>query len=124
MKTVLVVEDNEDIRELVVTVLRREGYGVLEADNGKRALELLTEHKDTPCLMLLDLMMPVMDGAQLIESLHASHAVAPLPIVVVSANERPADLPPCESFVRKPASSELILSLVREFCGPPEPTHP
>jgi CheY-like chemotaxis protein len=119
MPTVMVVEDYEDIREVVAETLRDEGYDVLEAEHGKRALELLDSVKDQPCLVLLDLMMPVMGGVELLARLEQSHRLAALPVVVVSAGGCADDVPLARRFVRKPPSEELLKQLVHEFCGPP-----
>src|SRR5688572_15693160 len=85
MKTILVVDDTEDIRDLVCTWLRRAGYGVVEAENGEVALELMARMTEPPCLVLLDLMMPVMSGSDVLAKLRASAKFAALPVVVTSA---------------------------------------
>lgn len=70
MKPILVVEDNADLRELVCFVLHEGGYDVLEAENGRDALDQLENMHPLPCLLLLDLMMPVMNGV-------VSHVIPP-----------------------------------------------
>jgi CheY-like chemotaxis protein len=119
MPTVLVVEDVEDIREMVAEPLRDAGYDVLEAEHGKQALALLDTMKGRPCLVLLDLMMPVMSGSELLRTLKDTHRLAAIPVVVVSAGGEPAQAPQATRFVRKPPSDSLLLQLVGEFCGPP-----
>jgi CheY-like chemotaxis protein len=114
--TILVVEDSDDIRELVCTTLRRAGYTVQEAENGATALALIEEMPEPPCLVLLDLMMPVMSGAQLLTKLQESGRLATLPVIVTSAvadRQQPAG---ARAYVRKPVSDTLLLQLVREFC--------
>src|SRR5688500_15806012 len=66
---VLVVEDDPQIREVIAEVLTDEGYAVQTAENGREALQRL--HESRPCVMLLDLMMPIMDGWQLLGQLAA-----------------------------------------------------
>ncbi|HET6338397.1 MAG TPA: response regulator [Polyangiales bacterium] len=122
MKAILLVEDNDDIRELYGTVLRREGYEVQEAENGQIALERLEQMHGTPCLVLLDMMMPIMSGPELLRVLHESHRLASLPIVVLSAGGTEADAPHAKKFIRKPVDGHVLLTVVREFCGPP-PVH-
>ena len=117
MPTILVVEDDDDIRESVCDILRDEGYDVREAEHGKRALETLETLAGQPCLVLLDLMMPVMSGPELLQILHETHRLASLPVVVVSAGGGPNDAPGAKKFVRKPAKMDLLLQLVGEFCG-------
>src|SRR5687767_6429158 len=84
MHTVLVVEDDPDIRELVTEVLGQAGYRVAEAENGQVALDFLRGH-DGPCIVLLDLMMPVLSGPELLEIMAEDERLAMLPVVVVSA---------------------------------------
>jgi two-component system chemotaxis response regulator CheY len=119
MPAVLIVEDDIDIREIVAEALSDEGYDVRQAANGKEALTQLEHMDDQPCLVLLDLMMPVMNGQEVLKVLHESHRLASLPVVVVSAGDATqADVPEAKRFVRKPPSLDLLLKLVHEFCGP------
>lgn len=122
MKTVLVVEDTDDLRDLFVEVLQAAGYRAQGAENGQSALELLASMRDDPCLVLLDMMMPVMDGRMFLDNLSQVHRVAALPIVVVSAavSERKG-VDGARKVVRKPISPKILLDLVHEFCGPPQP---
>ena len=94
MKAILLVEDNDDIRELYGALLRREGYEVYEAENGQVALEQLHEMHGNPCLVLLDLMMPIMSGPELLKVLHESHRLASLPVVVLSIARARSPSPP------------------------------
>ncbi|HEU4405059.1 MAG TPA: response regulator [Polyangiaceae bacterium] len=119
MGAILIVEDDDDIRELIAEVLRREGYDVLEAEHGARALEILAEQRTPPCLILLDLMMPIMSGPELIKVLRETDRLASLPVVVVSAGGRPEDAPEARKFVRKPPNLGLLQTLAEEFCGRP-----
>lgn len=119
VKIVLLVEDDEDIRDLYCTVLRRHGYEVHEADNGATALQVLERFHSDPCLVLLDLMMPVMSGPELLQILHESQRLASLPVVALSAGGQPSDAPRATKFIRKPVDPNLLLAVVREFCGSP-----
>src|SRR5690606_28206772 len=83
-KTILVVEDDADIREVLREVLEVEGFTVRTADNGKVGLEAL-EEIGRPCLILLDLMMPVMNGLEFLAALRARSAPRSPPVVIVSA---------------------------------------
>lgn len=116
MKTVLVVEDVEDLRDLFMEVLRDEGYRVLAAKNGREALEILHSEVSEPCLVLLDMMMPVMDGHGFLSALHETHRAAPLPVIVVSAVSETA-VKGTSGFVRKPVAPDVLISVVREYCG-------
>jgi CheY-like chemotaxis protein len=118
MGAILIVEDDDDIRELLAAMLRREGYNVLEAEHGAQALEILETESIEPCLILLDLMMPVMTGQELLKVLSDSDRLASVPVVVVSAGGRPEETPEARHFVRKPPSPELLRDLAAQFCRP------
>src|SRR5579862_5437445 len=81
--TVLVVDDDVEIRETLTSLLQHEGYSVLRAENGVQALDQL--RRLHPDVVLLDLMMPVMSGWEVIEELEESGEMGRVPIVVVSA---------------------------------------
>lgn len=120
MKTVLVVEDNDDLRELFMEILEEAGYRVLGAEHGERALGVLAAVTEPPALVLLDLMMPVMDGRTFLERLGADARWANLPIVVVSAaSDREKALSGARRVVKKPISPESLRSIAAEFCGSP-----
>ena len=110
---VLVVEDDADIREAVTTALEVEGFQVFAAENGARALELLQEIPH-PSLILADLMMPVMDGWQLISALSKDDRLATLPVVLVSAT--PDGGPEGFRRVKKPIELDDLLKIVDELC--------
>jgi CheY-like chemotaxis protein len=118
VKAILLVEDNDDIRELYGGFLRREGYTVYEAENGLEALETMEKLQETPCLVLLDLMMPIMSGPEFLKVLGESDRLALMPIVVLSAGGQPTDAPEAKKFIRKPVDPAVLLTVVREFCDP------
>jgi CheY-like chemotaxis protein len=84
MSRILIVEDDDEIREAMVLVLEQQGYAVNEARNGREALELL-QVGEIPRLILLDLMMPVMDGWQFRHAQLEDPQLARIPVVVLSA---------------------------------------
>lgn len=116
MTSVLLVDDNEDIRQLYGTLLRREGYVVHEAENGQQALAFLEYMDSEPCLLVLDLMMPVMSGADLLKVLRDSGRLEKQPVIVLSAGSRPDDVPEGQLVIRKPVDPRVLISLVRGFC--------
>jgi CheY-like chemotaxis protein len=83
---ILLVEDDADIRESVREVLEDEGYGIAEASHGREALERLGSAQALPDLILLDLMMPVMNGLQFHQELVKNQVWAEIPIVILSAD--------------------------------------
>ena len=114
--TILVVEDNDDVRELVVEVLHEEGYVVREARNGQEALDVLDSLGKRPCLILLDMMMPVMSGPELLVKMSEEHTLAAIPVVVVTAAADATDMKAARRIVKKPVSPHVIVQIVREFC--------
>ena len=111
MPTILVVDDEPLIRDVVVDLLRDEGYTVVTADDGLAALELV--QREAPGLVLMDVMMPRMDGRAACRAMRDhGHGVA-LPIVLMSAMTEPADLDPgITAFVRKPIDMDGLVALV------------
>lgn len=105
--SILVVDDDEAIRQVIAEVLREEGYDVVCAENGAQALVELGK-PDRPDLVLLDLMMPVMSGWEVLEHLEARDKLAEVPIVVVSAMTAPGV---CEHLA-KPIDLDDLLSTV------------
>ncbi len=86
---VLVVDDDEVQRDLLRKILGKDGYSVTEANNGREALERLGE--STPGLILLDLMMPEMDGFEFVEALRRNEAWRSIPVLVITAKELTVD---------------------------------
>jgi CheY-like chemotaxis protein len=82
-KSILVVDDDADASEIVRRLFELDGWSVQTASNGREALEVL--QKDTPALIVVDLVMPVMDGFSLMEHLQASADLRDIPTLVVSA---------------------------------------
>jgi CheY-like chemotaxis protein len=119
-RTLLVVDDSEDAQELFRIHLQRSGFEVLSAHNGQDALALLNGGAHLPSLIIVDLLMPVMDGMELIESLRADERLADLPVLVVSAVDVPkgARLPHTR-YIRKPFRNADLLSNIEDLVGAP-----
>ncbi|WP_437726085.1 response regulator [Sorangium sp. So ce861] len=118
---ILVVEDDLDIRSILSQLLAFEGYEVEEAADGAEALALL--RKDgPPALILLDLMMPIMDGWQLRAELQRDPVLSSVPVVIVSADvraEQEASRLCVAGLLKKPLQIEPLLELVHRICGAP-----
>jgi CheY-like chemotaxis protein len=112
MATVLVVEDERDIREIVAEALTDEGYQVIGACDGAEALDKLRACH--PAVVLLDLMMPRMNGWQFraAQRQDPDPGVSRVPVIVLSALGRVADLDAAE-YLQKPFELEQLLSAVR-----------
>ena len=89
MKTILLIEDNEDIRENTAEILDLAGYKVLTAENGKIGVELALEHK--PDLVICDIMMPVMDGYGVLHMLQRNEEMMDTPFIFLTAKTERSD---------------------------------
>lgn len=87
--TVLVVEDDDDLRELLAMILEKEGYRVLTAVHGGDALAVLAEAPEAPDLVLLDLLMPIMGGLEFRRRQLQDPRLAPIPVLILSGEGRP-----------------------------------
>lgn len=118
MTTILLVDDDPDVRELTAEILRESGYDVVEAEDGERALAALAAMPTPPALVLLDLIMPVMTGQQMLHEMRALPRLSEVPVVALTAGGfRPADVPDAQDVVRKPASVAVLLEVVEQFCN-------
>ena len=114
--TVLIVEDDLDTREMLGRFLELEGYNVETAENGKRALERLGSGVGA-CVILLDLMMPVMDGWQFRQEQIRDAALADIPVIVVSAAGRERlEKIHANAYLSKPVDLDELLGCVTQFC--------
>src|SRR4051812_37667489 len=91
-QSVLIVEDERDIRDTLEEVLKYEGFSVHSSSNGQEALTLL-KTIERPCLILLDMMMPVMNGWEFLQMQRQDEILATIPVVVVSAGGEKAQAP-------------------------------
>jgi CheY-like chemotaxis protein len=105
--SVLVVDDDEAIRQVIAEVLRDEGYEVVCAENGLQALCEMRKGPH-PDLVLLDLMMPVMSGWEVLEQRESSDELSRIPVVVVSAMTAPG----AEEQLAKPLDLDHLLAVV------------
>ena len=112
---ILVVEDDPDIRGSLRDVLEDEGYRVVTACDGLDALRALDEIA-RPCLILLDLMMPVMDGAEFLDHMRRRRELSDVKVMVVSAWPDAASSIEATGFVSKPIDLEALLEKVARYC--------
>ena len=115
-KKILIVEDNEFNRALLVEILSSQ-YETLKAENGKVGLEILEREKEAVSLILLDIVMPVMNGYEFLDALKANPAIASIPVIVTTQNEGENDeIAALErgasDFVAKPYKAKVILRRV------------
>ena len=117
---ILIVDDDSSIREMLRLFLGLKGYTVALATNGQEALDYLEQSAQPPQLILLDLMMPVMSGAEFRAAQRQSHALASIPVALISAAENLRDTAPsldAEAYLPKPIDFEALLSTVERYCG-------
>jgi CheY-like chemotaxis protein len=113
---VLIVEDDEDLRDMMAQMLTIEGFNAATAANGREALEYL-HGPEKPHVILLDLMMPVMDGWEFRRQQKADPELAPVPVIVLSAlDPARAAAVDAAAFLKKPLDFDRLLELVREHC--------
>lgn len=122
-KTVMVVEDDQLIRDTMKQIVEAEGYVCFAAENGKEALAKLAaigqEHK--PCLILTDLMMPIMNGYEFLEELEkmgeTDSVVAEIPVITVSAFSKDGKPGRAKKYIAKPFTLEAIINALKECCS-------
>jgi CheY-like chemotaxis protein len=105
--SIVVIDDDDDIREAVQEVLQAEGYTTLGAANGQEAIQMLRDTDERPCLILLDLMMPVMDGWEFLKEIDEEPKLHDVPVAIMSAH--PSIRKAFEDRRRKGRSTELLL---------------
>jgi two-component system cell cycle response regulator DivK len=119
-KTILVVEDTEDNRQILRDLLGSAGYTLIEAVDGVEGVAMATEHK--PDLILMDIQMPVMDGHEATRRIKANPELRSIPVVAVtsyalSGDEEKARAAGCDGYIAKPFSPRKMLAMVREILG-------
>lgn len=117
-KTILIVEDDEDIRNNLQLLLESEGYVVELAQNGQVGIDLLRSGKPLPSLIVLDLMMPIMDGFQFREAQLKDPRIADVPVIVMTADGHVEDKQrrtAAKLLLRKPVDIDVILDAVARF---------
>jgi CheY-like chemotaxis protein len=111
---ILIAEDDADIRETLADVLRDAGYQVAVAENGQVALDAMRDQQ--PCMLVLDLMMPEVDGWQVIGAMERDPGLASVPVCVLSAVTERAP-PSAVCVLKKPVSLLRLLSAIEQYCG-------
>lgn len=115
-KNTLIIEDDQAIRDSLKLALELEGYNVYTASNGQDGINLLKEIP-RPCIILLDLMMPVMNGWEFVNVIEDDVALTTIPVVVVSAYSDRAKTIKVDGVIKKPVDLDVLPKTVREFCG-------
>lgn len=115
MERVLLVEDDPDVRSTLAGFLEQEGYEVRTAENGREGLDQLEVEK--PGLVLLDLMMPVMNGWEFLEEKNHKPQVSRVPVLVISAVPGSPHIPGALGFLKKPVDLDRLMDFVELYCA-------
>ena len=114
---VLIVDDDQSIREALADLLADEGYDVEVAGDGQRALEICRS-APAPDLILLDLAMPVMDGLEFARVQATDPSISQIPVCVMTASGPEVDLPPeAAAVLRKPLDLDELLAAIERLCS-------
>ncbi len=121
LKKVLVVEDNQDNREMVVKALKFNGYQVIEAVDGQEAIE--KAKAENPDLILLDIYLPKMDGYEVTKRLKGDYEVRSIPIIALTAhamkgNREEALAAGCDGYIPKPIDVRELPKQIEHFLKP------
>ena len=117
-KCILVVEDQEDNRQILRDLLDSAGFEMIEAQDGEQALVKVSEHR--PDLILMDIQLPLLDGYEATRRIKANPDLKSIPIIVVtsyalSGDEGKARAAGCDAYVTKPYSPRQLLAKIREY---------
>lgn len=114
---ILVIDDEQESRYILSTILREHGYEVIQADDGNAGLEAAKQAK--PALILLDLILPDMHGYEIAKTLRSTPSLAHIPILAVSSlplmgNEKHALAAGCDAYVEKPIVAPTLIQQVQD----------
>jgi two-component system, OmpR family, response regulator VanR len=116
MAKILIVDDDEDLQTLYGLYLQGESFQILRALNGKQALEVV--EKERPDLIVLDMIMPVMDGEEFFIKLRSERKIADIPVIIASVNEKISpklfELGNIYTTLKKPFTIETLVGKIRE----------
>ncbi len=117
-KRILVVEDQEDNRQIIRDMLSATDYQITEAENGEEALAAVT--KQRPDLILMDIQMPILDGYEATRRIKADPGLRSIPIIAItsyalSGDEHKARAAGCDDYVPKPYSPRQLLAKIRQY---------
>lgn len=115
---VLVIEDNQDMRDTLIEFLQTFGYQAIGAEHGQDALDKLHSMDANPCVIVLDLMMPVMDGRSFRQEQLKQPEMAGIPVVVISAYDVIPYIQELQAaaYLRKPVNLKELMRVVDQHC--------
>ena len=114
--TILVVDDDPDVRQILSLALDTEGFATLQAENGYQALQILRTVSHFPSVVVLDLSMPILDGRGFLHRRAQDPILVQIPVIVVSGSSRPREaLPGIEVFLQKPVTVSLLVEAINQL---------
>jgi len=121
-KTILVVEDEADILKIIIFRLKKAGYQIMTAINGREALDLLKKKDSKPDLIILDLVMPVIDGYEVCKHLKADAALETIPVLLLTASAttnliEKVKITKANDYLLKPFEPAVLLSKTKALLG-------
>ncbi len=120
MKTVLVIEDNDDNMELITFILEKNGYKVLKAETGQQGFDMALERR--PDFIILDIQLPDMDGLEVLRKIRNSEIDSSIPVIAMTSYAMVGDREKmmaagCNGHIEKPIDSEKVVSQIRHILG-------
>lgn len=116
-KKVLIVDDDLDLQDIVKNALEIEGYDVLVANNGKEGLEVLSKNAGDISCIILDLMMPIMDGTEMLEKVRKDPKLAEIPVIISTAKGSvdQKNIDNSQAVIKKPMKIDVLYNAVSKY---------
>jgi CheY-like chemotaxis protein len=117
---VLIVDDSDSVRQTLIAIVQHRGYDVIGCANGLEAMHQLRTHGENPCLVFLDVIMPHMDGWEVLYEMQNDPHLATIPVVMISASgnyTRQALVHGAVSFLPKPFDIRMVMHIIKRYCA-------
>ena len=115
MALILIIDDSTYMRSMIRSILKKEGHEILEAENGLKGIQMISEH--SPDCVLLDIIMPGMDGIKILNTLHERNSK--IPVIIITADIQESTRKQCLqlgafAFINKPPKGEVLVSTIKK----------
>ncbi len=120
MKKVLIIEDNDNNMALITFILKKQGYGIIKAKDGRNGISLAKA--DRPAFIILDIQLPDMDGIEVLKAIRNSEVNSDIPIIAMTSYAMSGDRERllqagCNGYIEKPIDPAAIMNQIREIIG-------